>query len=197
MKTLDIYKFSELNEQAKQKALDWWKENREPNFDADAILEGIKEDLESMGMEEIDVRYSGFWSQGDGLSFTGDVYDTSGFLISVTPWVEKHLNGLSTEVLEQLYDSLQICFERNTSRYVHEKSVDTNLSAEWLTSDTFNIIPKLEVAIDQWRIEKCKEFYDRLSNYYDECSSDESVKMYLEEQERELWSEDGTFLKFS
>ena len=195
MKNVNIYKFSELNEEAKQKALNWWKDNREPDFDADPILEGIKEDLESMSIEDIDVRYSGFWSQGDGLSFTGSVYDTSGFLTSIAPWVEKHLNVLSDEVLEQLDNSLQICFDRNNSRYVHEKSVDTNLSAEWLTSETYGIISRLELAIDEWRIEKCKEFYDRLSDYYDECGSDETVKIYLEEQERELWSEDGTFFK--
>jgi hypothetical protein len=38
----------------------------------DGVTEGFKEDMEEIGISDIDISYSGFWSQGDGASFTSE-----------------------------------------------------------------------------------------------------------------------------
>ena len=75
MKTVNAYQFNELPEAIQEKVLNDF--NVDPLYDHDPILEGMTEDLEAIGLEDIDIKYSGFWSQGDGLSFTCYVNDSS------------------------------------------------------------------------------------------------------------------------
>ena len=193
MKSINLYKFSELDENAKKNALSWWQDNREPQFDHDPMIEGITEDLEALSIEDVDIQYSGFWSQGDGLSFTGRVYDTIGFLGSI-PEAQSILNDLSKDTLELINDSVEIYFDRISHRYVHENTVNTNLSAEWQTSETFNLLPKLEEAVEIWRLNKCYEFYKRLEKYYDECTGEQAVQDLLNDSETEEWTVEGAHL---
>lgn len=60
-------KFSELSDNEQCEVLaerldrqEWW----EP------VLEGFTEELKELGFQDIDIHFSGFWSQGDGASFT-------------------------------------------------------------------------------------------------------------------------------
>ncbi len=68
-----MYKFSELSDKAKDKArehliervtmFDWW----------DMVYEDWTDKLSKLGFDNADIRFSGFWSQGDGASFTADM----------------------------------------------------------------------------------------------------------------------------
>jgi hypothetical protein len=70
---ITAYKFHELNNEAKEKARtklsewitdhEWW----------DFIYENAKQDGEAKGFEINDIRFTGFWSQGDGAYWTGRV----------------------------------------------------------------------------------------------------------------------------
>jgi hypothetical protein len=190
MKSINLYKFNELDQNAKKNALSWWQDNREPRFDDYPIIEGITEDLEALSIEDVDIKYSGFWSQGDGLSFTGRVYDTMSFLGSI-PEAQSVLNGLSKDTLELINDSVEINFDRISSRYLHENTAITILFAEWQTSETFNLLPKLEEVIEIWRLNKCSEFYNRLEEYYNECTSEQAVQELLDDRETEEWTVEG------
>lgn len=44
---------------------DWW----------DSVYDLWVEKLEQVGYDDIEINFSGFWSQGDGASFTGRVYE--------------------------------------------------------------------------------------------------------------------------
>lgn len=79
-KTIELFDFSELSESAKAKVL---QEQRDINTDYDWYkwsLEDWERDLESMGFDDVNISFSGFWSQGDGASFTSGSIDIEKFL---------------------------------------------------------------------------------------------------------------------
>jgi len=72
--------FDELNDSQKKRVIE---KNRDINVDTecwtDCVLEEYKSKLKSLGFYDIDFCWSGFWSQGDGASFTakherGNIY---------------------------------------------------------------------------------------------------------------------------
>jgi len=73
-KTINLYQFVELSDEAKQKAREWFREVSSGNFN-DFDFEYFKDDFINMmsifGFEVDGVFYSGFSSQGDGASFAG------------------------------------------------------------------------------------------------------------------------------
>lgn len=162
MKTLKIYMFPELSEESKANAIEQYKEERSDMlYDHDLIIEGFVEELEEIGISDVKVNYSGFWSQGDGLSFTGNV-DYMGLF-------NKAL-GLD---LSDLIDAVD--FVRTSNRYNHENTVSTHLEL----GSTNAIYDEVHEAIEKWRKEKCNEFYNRLEKYYYECTSDENIKEFF------------------
>jgi hypothetical protein len=173
MKTIQIFSFEELSPEAQEVALEQFKLDIDrgvipPSYDHDPIIEGITEDLNEMGIDNVDVRYTGFWSQGDGLSFTGEVGDVPLFIERLGLKIDKNS---------------EINFVRGSSRYSHENTVHTELSIdceEKLSAESWN---KAYDLIEEWRKSKCKEFYNRLEKYYDECNSEESLKDELIERE--------------
>jgi hypothetical protein len=84
--TRTVYQYAELTDTAKAKARDWYREGQEVSLDW--ALEDYQETLKAFGvnLDKHGVCYSGFWSQGDGLSFTGEwTYQTS-----TREWLKGH-----------------------------------------------------------------------------------------------------------
>lgn len=75
-----IYTFKELLElekQGKEKGAEavrcWYSEIIENDEWADPVIEMWQDDLDAIGFHNVKVQFSGFWSQGDGASFTAKV----------------------------------------------------------------------------------------------------------------------------
>lgn len=74
------FKFDQLDDSAKEKAREWMKEgNTQDNFWSEHIIDEWKEELDKMGFPDADISWSGFWSQGDGASFTSSGFDLDKF----------------------------------------------------------------------------------------------------------------------
>lgn len=176
--------------------LDWW----------DCIYSDFREDMGVKGIEVQDMRFSGFWSQGDGASFTGYIKDNALFLkahelTETYPWVTKLL-GLGGEF------TLKI--ERTSHHYVHENTVGVDL----IFTDMFtHVLPRddLRSAIaEQWDKlldaeyetlagtvqtiirDHCRGLYRRLEEEYDYLTSDEAVWEAIESNELFEIDEDET-----
>ena len=65
--TIPLYSFDELDDKVADRILQSYREEME--IDYDPVIEGAKEELEKMGASDIDIFWSGFYSQGDGASF--------------------------------------------------------------------------------------------------------------------------------
>lgn len=74
--TTNVYTFDELSDEAKQKAIEWYREGLEYNYLEDQMQDELTEHLlpkYKITPIDVTVRYSLSYSQGDGASFTGDI----------------------------------------------------------------------------------------------------------------------------
>ena len=122
------YKFDELPEAAQKKAV----EDYVADSDIELSTDHEEEILAELGVEYVQIGWSGFSCQGDGASFTGD-YSYS----KVVNNTGKYPPDVLTE-LRPLYKKLialqrrcqwKLCanIERRSSRYYHEHSVDIHV----------------------------------------------------------------------
>jgi hypothetical protein len=206
------FSFEELSPEAQKHAIE---ENRDISVDyqgwEDGVTEGFKEDMEEIGISDIDISYTGFWSQGDGASFTSDTIDTRKLFNAAGI---KSTDALNMEVenrddkdkefydlLDTLEDighldriritpeELKVTIERGSSNYYHENTVSAKIEIwdepeGW--EDPGRFIEDLEKEITNFIRGKCKELYSSLEKEYDYLTSDEAVKETLIDNDYEF-----------
>jgi len=85
------FTFAQLDNRAKEAARTWYREgNFDNNIWSETTLEEWKEALEQMGFSDVEIDFSGFWSQGDGASFTAKRF-------SLQQWYNWWSSALPTE----------------------------------------------------------------------------------------------------
>ena len=125
-------------------------------------IENFKGELESLGFGEVQINFSGFWSQGDGACFHGKYSAV------------KKLDSYDYKELETLHEALldskvEYAVLSHLGRYSHENSVRYDFECE-------------EDYCERTFISACKEFmrfiYKQLEKEYDYLTS---VEFFLEE----------------
>lgn len=151
---------------------EWW----------DFIYDDWKTELATYGITDVDISFSGFWSQGDGASFTGNV--------DVETYIRRR--GLAQEYADVLrvmgapFDCYVTCvLKRNSSRYSHSGTVDAILDED--TGYAKDLIEEagidfvslgenlafLEKDIDEFQTDKSHEIYRQLEKEYEYLTSAE------------------------
>lgn len=203
MKTIqkNTYSFSELGEKAKQNVMDRERKCAEEDWDyldGDFYIDRAKEDLESNGWEDVEIAYSGFWSQGDGLSFTGNVSDLHKVLLWAGESEESIVKKWSVAVREHKEGELVLTMYRdNRGRYVHENSVRLDVEYSGDTIVIEEILEELKNIIEEKKTSFCKEMYKTMETaYYTSMSDDNITKRLLEQdgEEGERYFEDGSLV---
>lgn len=197
------FTYEELTPKAQEKALAWFGESLDHDW-WDCTYDNAKEDGKEKGFDIEDIRFSGFWSQGDGASWTGRV-DLKQFLEHHLK--EDHPDYSRYFVLQALLDEdwvhKHISVSRYGFHYVHSNTMrldSTDFSAVdrldetdeerlqadgplqranvyqlWKGIDGEYLIEDLE----QWIIEEAREFADKiykdLEQEYDHLTSEESL----------------------
>ncbi len=157
----------------------WW----------DGEYDHWKEKLSEMGYNDVEIAHSGFWSQGDGASFTSNYVDVVKWLrIQNNPKYSRVLKLLENSVPSELEYSAKIT--RHSSHYVHERTV--NLQLEWYPSKIYDLpnmmslLQSIERDIDEDIIDQCRNIYRDLEQCYDSLTSDEEVAETLRINEYEM-----------
>jgi hypothetical protein len=80
--------YDQLEDRAKEKARDWFRQGCcEDSLWSEFTLDDWKETLTEMGFgydkDSVDISFSGFWSQGDGASFTCKSFDFPKFCLGL------------------------------------------------------------------------------------------------------------------
>jgi hypothetical protein len=121
MKTIEveIYKYAELTPQAQQKARDWYLESMDYEW-WEGTYEMAIEDGKEKGFYIDKIYFSGFHSQGDGASWTGQV--------DVRQWLEENLPdsiGLSAwcQLIQEDIVSKHCKVTANDAHYCHESTM--------------------------------------------------------------------------
>lgn len=176
MKTVsvELYSIGELSENARQKAIE--KERSHCDVDLSYTVEYIEEILTCLGFQSPKISYSGFSSQGDGLSFTSDNWQyKKGMLdnikqVTINKDVLEWAQCLYSESKDTFF-KLSFCVERISNRYSHSNTItvsnyqygDYDLSdnqIEWLNHIKNGL---------------CMVFYRMLESDYDYQLSDEYI----------------------
>lgn len=83
------YQFAQLDNHAKEVARNWYREGG-LDYNWWDITDEWKTEIEEMGFQNVDIAFSGFYSQGDGASFTGNHFD-------LNKWTEWFFSNKPTE----------------------------------------------------------------------------------------------------
>ena len=185
---IKIYKFSELNSEAKSKVI---KDNCDINTHYEwneYIKENFKENKEFFDVTN--VYYSGFYSQGDGAMFEYQNINRD-FIKSIIDGLK--LPKWKINVLNSCLDYTAI--GTHSGNYYHNKSVDHNINiesihyyldypniADFIELHSYEII---EIIKDKYEI-LCDELYNEYKNEYSYLTSDECIKDTIESNNYEF-----------
>lgn len=169
--------------------------HRNINVDYEEWFEGVYDSflvkLDSLGIDTTkeDMNFSGFWSQGDGASFTGYIHRDN-----MQKFMDEH--ALETIFPASYYfakrKELSVRLERSGGHYVHENTVRADLNTDYVYNDyetddpRYDIYEAMELAFNK----EYREFeekvqticrgwmqhlYRALEDEYEYLTSDESV----------------------
>ena len=177
------FSFSELPKEIQEKIIEDEKNNISESGDdfwSEPILEGFHEDMEALGLTDIEVEYSGFWSQGDGASFTARVYNSEN---------KKFITeALGLKVLDEVAENLLITIRRESTRYSHHNTMIAHVEVDGddevekdmgtgmiITINVEEACEAIEEATGNWARDRAKKLYDDLETAYEEQFKDEYI----------------------
>lgn len=179
IKTIELYEFDELPEGVRAKVLE---RERDINVDYDWAkwsLEAWEEKLESMGFEDPKIAYSGFWSQGDGASFTCKRVNVETFAKS------QRSKGRFKSLIKAIKSNkveANVDVTRSDHHYCHEYTVSVETEILYWRDEEYKNYAEIEREEGELRklvletVRKLsKQIYRELESEYDGLTSDEAV----------------------
>jgi hypothetical protein len=149
----------------------------------------VEETAEKEKRTVYNINYTGFWSQGDGASFTTKN-------ISIEKWLRKIDNKKYSRILKLLENNIssELSYSaeihRRNSRYYHERS--TTLNINWYPYKVYDmpnilgLLEDIEKELEEHIIELNSGIYKSLQEEYEYLTSDESVSNTLIANEYEF-----------
>ena len=176
MQTISVKLFSinELSENAKKKAI----EKKRSNYDVDLTytVEYIEEILTCLGFESPKISYSGFGSQGDGLSFVSENWQYKKGMLDKVGKTTQEICFLDVSKQLQVMAKntgykLQFSVNRTNYYYSHENTVQIDNSPY---SD-FSLSDGQDAILTDLKNSLCRAFYKMLEAGYDYQLTDEYI----------------------
>lgn len=206
------FTFDELSDEAKEHAIEQNRETLGEGWDwYESIIEEFQEDMEKIGMRDVEAEFSGFYSQGDGASFTGKVADNKEFLdaIGVNPFRSDRYKAAPERfetAFTEFCDNIYITIRRDSSRYVHHNTISAELEVDGedkieldlgfgalVEFEVGKLCEGIEPKITEWARNRSKQLFNDLEKYYEEETSDEAVAENLRSSNYRF-DEDGNMI---
>ena len=134
-------------------------------------IENFCNEAENLGFEidPDDVQFSGFWSQGDGASFEGNV----DLLTYLKKTKQLTVYRPLVRAINCGYIENHVSISRNSHQYSHENTcgVDCIDIYEDITPLVEKMVDNLENEIEETRLELCSKLYSGLEAEFDSLSS--------------------------
>ncbi len=164
---------------------DWWHWTEE---DFHSILKTI-------GFWNIESQFSGFWSQGDGASFSGKYSYEKGCLDKIKAEYpnDKNLHDI-VWMLVRAQKSVGYkyrCTIKTSGRYCHENTMETYADFDYQSEEFYKKLYSVEDEFLNIFKDLARWFYKRLEDEYDYLTSDEVVLETLKENKYEF-NQDGS-----
>jgi hypothetical protein len=162
------------------------------NFWHEAEIEHHEEQLKIAGYQNVKIHFSGFYSQGDGACFTGD--------INVVAWIEKNAPVKYARILKLIKAGFIDTYSaeiKHRGHYYHERSTDLFIDFRIygnLGTSAVNVCGLLDVLVTDIEtdiIERGREIYKDLKADYEYLTSEEAIIETLQINDYEF-NEDGS-----
>ena len=185
--TYNVYEFDELPEDLKTLAINKQKEGNSEIWDwtyAEDVLSDWREALNAQGFIDPEIAYTGFWSQGDGASFTCKHIDLQvlGDYLGLWPvGKEKTYKSLLDNIDWNAYVS------RHNHHYVHEHTINVRLSIPFVYEHSkawhklSQFFDDIEDAINEHICDVSKQIYKTLEDDYYYYQDDEFIEQYIKD----------------
>lgn len=185
-KTITLYSFSELSKEVQAKLIREYRDDEsfvDFDFAEQDIISEIENEAAAMGIQDFEFKYSGFYLQGDGASFTGTLTkelvvailehgSSSKFLHSAKDWAKVYGNKIEVSVV------------RHSSMYVHAHTVSCEFKYDAdeleISREDYELITGY---LNDWKNNLCYKFFNQLLKSYEEVTSDEHIASLLEGQD--------------
>lgn len=194
MKTiqLELFSFNELSDVAKAKAIESERNSENLEYYYSGEVEYYQDVLKHIGFTDVEISFSGFYSQGDGASFTAD-YDSS--LINLD-----ELKNHNTELYSLMArknsvfgasgltsdNTITANVKRISRHYSHHNTVAIDNIAingedEWITEDSkvYKAFEDIENYLTSLKDDICYIIYSNLEREYEHQTSDEYIAELL------------------
>ena len=215
--TKTLYNFGELIEAHKQgtvtkraveSAREWMIEGLSSYEWWDCTWEQWKEALSQIGFTGAEMSFSGFWSQGDGASFTArvDLDKLKAFMLAdikpskviagtpedFRPWIIYKVNGKTppnSKYSRILSDQVSASVVRTDSRYSHENTCKFTVECFGGGPLFEKLVVSFERDVEQLRRDLCRAIYRDLEEEYEHRTADEQL---IEDAEANEYTFDAT-----
>ena len=204
-RTYNVYDFSELSEEAKEKAKAWYLDGQEPEI----FTENCEEDLACLfPNSDLKVQYSLAYCQGDGLNIYGELDPLNIIALlrekkcgDTFSEVNKALTAREEKILRAYIKifRFKISLPMNTTHYSYCIADKTDFANEWIEELEYNqfrsiktgVIRKFErIVVSVFR--KLAAQYEKAGYEYFYEISDEDMKEICEANEY-MFLKDGTY----
>lgn len=191
-KQVTLYTIDELPTILQEKACEDYRLAFDFEFFAEDIMEWFEET--NPHIENMCIRYSGFWSQGDGASFTCSHINTE--------WLVKEF--LADKPYAKYIEHVDVRIDRHGNFYVHESTCHVAVSEIVFTDDCPDEILECDSGVrediqyslidglETWRKNLCHEIYDNLHKEYNSLTTDETITQSLRDNDV-LFRQNGDF----
>lgn len=189
-----VFKYSELSESAKSAARDWWRTaGADDNYFSESIIEDAQRIAEIIGVSfdtrrgskaEPAIYWSGFCSQGDGASFSGEWSYSKGSTRAIRDYAP--LDSELHKIADALQRAARVSFYRCSARVTvsGHYSHSGTMSAEW-----YECSDSAGEDIEQALRDFADWIYRALEAEYDYSMSDDTVAENIECNEYEFTEE--------
>lgn len=188
-----VYKFNELSDSAKEKAMNWYRgdDGADFSYHQEYILDDAKAIGKLFGLDIDSYEYSGFWSQGDGLAFDASYRYVKGALAAVVAFApkDKELHG----IVESLQDIQRRNFYRLYAKCTTTRGNNMRVEVED-SEDNYRDLKGYDNQLETELESFAHWIYKNLEREYEYINSDEQVIESIEANEYDF-KEDGNIYK--
>ncbi len=180
--TIEIYKYGELSDSAKDTARQWYREaGQDDSFWSESTIEDATMIAELMGIEIENIYFSGFSSQGDGAMFTGSYAYKKGSVKAVNGHVGdsdscKEVKRIALELSKIQRPSFYQLNARVTHQghYSHENCANIEVLRDDLYRNEYASVEE-DDAISEVLRDYMRWIYKQLETEYEYQNADEQV----------------------
>lgn len=192
-KSFNVYKFYELSAEAKQTAIESYRNDEFYPYDEwyDFLKSDFHEILELIGFYNIESSFCGFYSQGDGASFIADYAYKAGCLKAIKNYAPKdtELHSIVKGIISHQKDNgykLECSITHSGSLYSHSNTMCFDWSKngdsyfDWHNNFVESEIEQLIKDLADW-------YYSKLYNEYEYLMSNECIIENIEANDYDFY----------